>query len=167
MTEEAKPLDCPHSGPNGETDIDGILAMLPHRYPFLLVDKLLEVVPGERVVGVKNVTINEPFFPGHFPDYPVMPAVLVTEAMAQVAALYVVVTELKGDITGKSVYFLGIDQARFRKPVRPGDMLTLIGKPGRRRGDIWKFQCEARRGDETCAEAELTAMLYDSKDRMK
>src|SRR4051794_22259611 len=109
----------------GQTiDIQRIMEMIPHRYPFLMIDKLVEVLPGDSAVGVKNVTVNEPFFQGHFPNHPVMPGVLIVEAMAQTAAV-IVVASLGGSAEGKLVYFMSIDSARFRKPVGPGDQLRL------------------------------------------
>src|SRR3954469_7692129 len=110
----------------GQTiDIHRIVEMIPHRYPFLMIDKLVDVVPGESATGVKNVTSNEPHFVGHFPNRPVMPGVLIVEAMAQTAAV-IVVAALGQSAEGKLVYFMSIDNARFRKPVEPGDQLHLV-----------------------------------------
>jgi 3-hydroxyacyl-[acyl-carrier-protein] dehydratase len=151
-----------HSTQSGMTiDIERIIAMIPHRYPFLLVDRLIEVVPGESAVGIKNVTANEPHFQGHFPDKPVMPGVLIVEAMAQTAAV-IVVESLGKQAEGKLVYFMTIENARFRKPVVPGDQLKLYCRKERQRGNVWKFSGEARVGDTVVAEALYTAMIMDS-----
>ena len=136
-------------------DIHQILDYLPHRYPFLLVDRVLEVVPGERITALKNVSMNEPFFPGHYPHHPVMPGVLVVEAMAQTAAILSFKTMgTKPD--GVSVYyFVGIDNARFKKPVGPGDQLVIDVKlQGNKRG-IWKFSATAKVDGRVAAEADL------------
>ncbi len=146
----------------GETiDIQRITEMIPHRYPFLLVDRLVDVVPGERAVGIKNVTANEPFFQGHFPDRPVMPGVLIIEAMAQTAAV-IVVQALGKSAEGKLVYFMSIDSARFRKPVGPGDQLKLHCRKARQRGNVWKFSAEAQVDGVVVADATYTAMIMDS-----
>lgn len=142
-------------------DIHRIVEMIPHRYPFLMIDRLLDVIPGESAIGLKNVTANEPFFQGHFPGKPVMPGVLIIEAMAQTAAV-VVVASLGNSAEGKLVYFMSIDSARFRKPVEPGDQLHLICKKEHQRGNVWKFSGEARVGDTVVAEATYTAMIMDS-----
>lgn len=139
-------------------DIMRIMEMIPHRYPFLLVDRVEDIVVGESATGIKNVTINEPFFPGHFPTKPVMPGVLIVEAMAQTAAVLVVQTEGK-DIEGRLVYFMSIDSARFRKPVGPGDTLHIKVTKERQRGNIWKFKGEAYSGEALMAEATYTAMI--------
>ena len=141
-------------------DILRIMEMIPHRYPFLLVDKIIEFVPGERAVGVKNVTMNEPQFQGHFPKMPVMPGVLIIESMAQTAACMVVNT-LGKESEGKLVYFMTIDEARFRKPVVPGDCMHIHVKAIQNRRNVWKFQGEARVGDTLCAEATYSAMIMD------
>ena len=136
-------------------DIHQILEHLPHRYPFLLVDRVLECIPGERILAYKNVTINEPFFPGHYPHHPVMPGVLVIEAMAQTAAILSFKT-LGGKPDDKSVYyFVGIDGARFKKPVTPGDKLMLeVSILANKRG-LWKFAGRALVDGQLAAEAEL------------
>lgn len=136
-------------------DIHEILNYLPHRYPFLLVDRVLEVVPGERITALKNVSMNEPFFPGHYPHHPVMPGVLVIEAMAQTAAILSFKTmDSKPD--DKSVYyFVGIDEARFKRPVEPGDQLLLEVRIERFLRGIWKFRGEARVGENLAAEGVL------------
>lgn len=141
-------------------DILRIMEMIPHRYPFLLVDKIIEFVPGERAVGVKNVTMNEPQFQGHFPKMPVMPGVLIIESMAQTAACMVVNT-LGKESEGKLVYFMTIDEARFRKPVVPGDCMHIHVKAIQNRRNVWKFQGEARVGETLCAEATYSAMIMD------
>jgi len=146
----------------GQTiDIQRIKEMIPHRYPFLLVDKLVDVVAGERAIGIKNVTANEPFFQGHFPDRPVMPGVLIIEAMAQTAAV-IVVAALGKSAEGKLVYFMSIDSARFRKPVGPGDQLKIHCRKERQRGNVWKFSGEAQVDGVVVADASYTAMIMDS-----
>jgi 3-hydroxyacyl-[acyl-carrier-protein] dehydratase len=136
-------------------DIHEILKLLPHRYPILLVDRVLEVVPGERIRALKNVTINEPFFPGHYPHHPVMPGVLIIEALAQTAAILSFKTD--GDRADDSsvYYFVGIDGARFKKPVSPGDQLILeVSILAHKRG-IWKYSAAAKVDGQLAAEAEL------------
>ncbi|MCJ9428759.1 3-hydroxyacyl-ACP dehydratase FabZ [Kordiimonas marina] len=141
-----------------EFDIQKIMEAIPHRYPFLLVDKVVDVVPGESCTGIKNVTINEPFFPGHFPQKPVMPGVLILEAMAQTAGV-LAIDFLGDDAKGKVVYFMAIDGAKFRKPVGPGDRLEMKLVKQRGRGAVWKFSGEAYVDGTLVAEASLTAML--------
>lgn len=138
-----------------QMDIHEILDYLPHRYPMLLVDRVLEVIPGERIVALKNVSINEPFFPGHYPHHPVMPGVLVIEALAQTAAILSFKT-MGGKPDDKSVYyFVGIDGARFKRPVSPGDQLIFeVSILANKRG-IWKFAAQARVDGQIAAEAEL------------
>lgn len=145
-----------------EFDITRIKEMIPHRYPFLMIDKVVEVVTGESAVGVKNVTINEPFFQGHFPSRPVMPGVLIIEAMAQTAAVLVVHT-LGAAFEGKLVYFMTIDDARFRRPVGPGDQLRIHVRKDRHRGPVWKFTAEAKVDGVLVAEASYSAMILDEK----
>lgn len=130
-----------------------ILNILPHRYPFLLVDKILELEPGQRAVGLKNVSGNEPFFQGHFPGHPVMPGVLIVEALAQTGAVALLSTP---DLTGKLAYFAGIDKCRFRQPVVPGDQLRLEVTLTKMRGSIGKGQGQAFVGDKLAAEGEFT-----------
>jgi len=140
-------------------DIHEILAYLPHRYPFLLVDRVLEVVPGERIVALKNISMNEPFFPGHYPRHPIMPGVLIVEALAQAAALLSFKT-LGGKPDGKSVYyFVGIDGARFKRPVTPGDQLILEVTFQTSKRNIWKFAGQAKVDGKLAAEAELMCTL--------
>ncbi|MGA1562688.1 MAG: 3-hydroxyacyl-ACP dehydratase FabZ, partial [Gammaproteobacteria bacterium] len=138
-----------------ELNIHEVLKHLPHRYPFLLVDRVLEVEPGKRLVAIKNVTINEPFFPGHFPHAPVMPGVLIMEALAQ--ATGILSFQTNGNLpTEKSLYyFVGIDNARFRKPVEPGDQLVLEVELTRRIRDLWKFKAEAKVDGQVVASADL------------
>lgn len=141
-------------------DIREILSILPHRYPFLLVDRVVEVQPNVKAVGIKNVTINEPFFQGHFPpDNPIMPGVLIVEAMAQVACILAV----KSGVLGKAVYFMSIEKAKFRKPVLPGDQLKFEIAVTHRRGNVWKFSGSAYVGDKLTSEAEFTAMVSDKE----
>lgn len=139
-------------------DIQRILEMIPHRYPFLLIDKVVDIAIGESAVGIKNVTMNEPQFTGHFPGQPIMPGVLIIESMAQTAAILVVQT-LGEDAEGKLVYFMSIDNARFRKPVVPGDVMHIHVKKKQRRGPVWKFESEVRVNDQVVAEATIAAMI--------
>ncbi|MCU0895320.1 MAG: 3-hydroxyacyl-ACP dehydratase FabZ [Rhodospirillales bacterium] len=142
-------------------DIHGIQRMIPHRYPFLMIDRVINLVPNARATGIKNVTVNEPFFPGHFPTDPIMPGVLIIEAMAQTAAVLVVAT-LGSDREGRLVYFMTIDSARFRKPVVPGDTLHVHVEKQRNRGNVWKFSGRAEVGGVLVAEATYAAMIRDS-----
>ncbi|MBF0134999.1 MAG: 3-hydroxyacyl-ACP dehydratase FabZ [Magnetococcus sp. DMHC-1] len=137
-----------------------ILESLPHRYPFLLIDRILEAEPGKRIVAIKNVTFNEPHFQGHFPDSPVMPGVLILEAIAQAGALLASRTDPDA-IKGRLVYFMAIDRARFRKPVIPGDQLRIEMTLLKRRGDIWRFSGLALTDGAIAAEAEVMAMTRD------
>jgi len=139
-------------------DIHRIMEMIPHRHPMLMIDRVIDVVTGVRATGVKNVTINEGFFAGHFPDKPVMPGVLIIEAMAQTAAVLVVHT-LGPDAEGKLVYFMSVDGARFRKPVEPGDQLHVEVVKRRSRGNVWKFAGRAMVGSTLVAEATYAAMI--------
>lgn len=142
-------------------DINRIMQMIPHRYPFLMIDKVVEVVPDVSAVGIKNVSINEPFFQGHFPQRPVFPGVLIIESMAQTAAVLVVET-LGPSSEGKLVYFMSVDNARFRKPVGPGDQIAIHVFKERSRGNVWKFRAEAKVGDTLVAEATYAAMILDN-----
>ena len=142
-------------------DIMRLLALLPHRYPLLLIDRIVEVDGDNSAIGVKNVTINEPHFQGHFPDQPVMPGVLIIEAMAQTAGAICIASTL-GDGGGDSpslVYFMTIDNAKFRKPVVPGDRLELHVRKLKQRGNIWRFACEGIVDGAKVAEAEISAMM--------
>jgi 3-hydroxyacyl-[acyl-carrier-protein] dehydratase len=140
-------------------DVEQIKKLLPHRAPMLLVERLADIVPGESATGYKAVSVNEPFFMGHFPDRSVMPGVLLVEAMAQTAGA-LVVHSTKEEVAS-SVYFLTIEKARFRKPVLPGDLLRMPVKKIARRGPVWKFRGQAFVGDDLCAEAEFSAMTHD------
>ena len=146
--------------PDGSMNIHEILKWLPHRYPFLLVDRVLECIPGQSLRAIKNVSINEPFFQGHFPSEPVMPGVLIVEAMAQTAAVLVVAT-FGTESEGKLVYFMSIDGVRFRRPVIPGDRLELHVKKAQSRGNVWKFDGRAIVDGKLVAEATFAAMIRD------
>ena len=142
-------------------EIDEILTLLPHAFPFLLVDRVIEYEPERRIVGIKNVTFNEPFFPGHFPEKPIMPGVLIIEALAQTGGIlaFKSLPHLKGDVR-----FVGIDKARFRRPVTPGDQLKLVLEVVKHRREIWVFDAQAFVGDEKAAEAQLMAVLQQSEE---
>ena len=148
----------------GETlealDIARIMHAIPHRYPMLLVDRIVDMRKNHSATGIKNVTINEGFFQGHFPQHPVMPGVLIIEAMAQTAAVLVVET-LGPTAAGKLVYFMSIDGAKFRKPVGPGDQMRIHVVKERQRGNIWRFAAEAKVDDKVVAEATYAAMILD------
>lgn len=141
-------------------DIKEIMKILPHRYPFLMVDRVVEMEPGKRIVGVKNVTINEPFFQGHFPGHPVMPGVLIVEAMAQVAGILAYLSS-DDEIRKKVCYFMSIDNARFRKPVVPGDLLRLEMESTMNRRGIWGFNGKAYVDGKLVADADLKATFAD------
>lgn len=149
--------------PAGETtvDINRVMELIPHRYPFLMVDKIEEIELGAKAVGIKNVSINENLFQGHFPSRPVFPGVLIIESMAQTAGCLVVAT-LGKEAEGKLVYFMTIDNARFRKPVVPGDQLKIYVEKSRNRGSVWKFSGAAKVDDVLVAEATFSAMIMDS-----
>lgn len=140
-------------------DVKEIQKFLPHRFPFLFVDRILDIEPGVRAVGLKNVTINEEFFQGHFPGFPIMPGVLIVEAMAQVAG----VLAFCSGVTGNSVYFMSIEKAKFRKPVVPGDQLRLEIGILQHRGNVWRFSGKAVVDEKIAAEAEFTAMVTDKE----
>ena len=140
-------------------DIQEIMRKLPHRYPFILVDRVLELVPGERVVALKNVTIGEPFFVGHFPGHPVMPGVLIIEALAQACAILALVTLEAKEGDGTLFYFAGIDAARFKKPVVPGDQLRLEGEMGRSKRGVGKFTARALVDGQVVCETEMMCAI--------
>ena len=144
-----------------EIDVERIMEMIPHRYPMLMIDRMVDIVAGVRATGIKNVSFNEYYFQGHFPDHPVMPGVLIIEAMAQTAGVLVVHT-LGPDSEGKLVYFMSIDNARFRKPVVPGDTLKVHVHKQRSRGNVWKFTGEAMVDGVLVAEATYAAMILDN-----
>lgn len=144
-----------------DVDIDKIMAALPHRYPFLMIDRIVEMVANESATGIKCVTVNEPHFQGHFPEKPIMPGVLMIEAMAQTAAVLVLESG-KLDPEGKLVYFMSISEARFRRPVVPGDVLRIEVKKIRNRGNVWKFEGKAKVDQRTVAEATYSAMLVEN-----
>jgi 3-hydroxyacyl-[acyl-carrier-protein] dehydratase len=140
-------------------DIAKITSLLPHRYPFLLVDRVIEVEPGERLVAIKNVTVNEPFFQGHFPEKPVMPGVLIIEALAQATGLLAMETE---EVAGKAIYYLvGVDKARFKRPVVPGDQVHLEVSVLKTRRGIWTFSGKATVDGAVCASAEIMCTARD------
>lgn len=141
-----------------EIDITEILRRIPHRYPFLLVDRAEAYKPSESIVGIKCVTFNEPFFAGHFPEYPVMPGVLIVEALAQTGAV-LMSKSLDVDVAGKTILFISLDNCRFRQPVRPGDVLRMPVEVVKHRGDLFKFKGQAMVGDKVAAEAEFAAMV--------
>lgn len=143
-----------------DLDIGRIMEMIPHRYPFLMIDRMIDVIADVSATGVKNVTANEPYFQGHFPSQPVMPGVLIIEAMAQTAAALVVFT-MGAEAEGKLVYFMSVDSARFRKPVVPGDQLMVHVTKQRSRGSVWKFHSVAKVDTVIVAEATYAAMILD------
>ena len=144
-----------------DIDINAIMRMIPHRYPLLMIDRVVDVVENDSAVGIKNVSMAAPHFQGHFPSRPVMPGVLIVEAMAQTAAVLVVKT-LGSETEGKLVYFLSVDKARFRKPVVPGDVLRVYVAKERMRGNVWRFTGEAKVNEVLCAEATFAAMIMDN-----
>jgi 3-hydroxyacyl-[acyl-carrier-protein] dehydratase len=148
------------SGTIDVVDVGRILQAIPHRYPFLMIDRVVEVVRGRSAVGIKNVSVNESFFQGHFPNHPVMPGVLIIESMAQTAAVLVVET-LGPEAAGKVVYFMSITGAKFRRPVVPGDQLRIHVVKARNRGNVWKFHAIAQVDDVSVAEATYAAMIMD------
>ena len=139
-------------------NVTRIMRAIPHRYPFLLVDRIEDILLGEEATGIKNVSVNEPFFQGHFPEIPVMPGVLIIEAMAQTAATLVVLT-LGEAFDGKLVYFMTIDNAKFRRPVEPGDQLRIHVVKERHRANVWRFVGKARVDGVVVAEASFSAMI--------
>jgi len=142
-------------------DIAGIMHAIPHRYPFLMVDRIVDLIPDHSATGIKNVTVNEPFFQGHFPGHPVMPGVLIIESMAQTAAVLVVET-LGPKAAGRIVYFMTIENAKFRRPVVPGDQLHVHITKERQRGNVWKFRATARVDGTSVAEATYSAMIMET-----
>jgi 3-hydroxyacyl-[acyl-carrier-protein] dehydratase len=143
-------------------DIAEILRRIPHRFPFLLVDRAEDYRPHQSIVGIKCVTMNEPFFQGHFPDYPVMPGVLIIEAIAQTGAVLMSKT-LDADIEGKTIFFMSMDDVRFRSPVRPGDVLRMPVEVLRARSDVYKFRGQAFVGDKLAAQVEFAAMVVENR----
>ncbi|MEK9684239.1 MAG: 3-hydroxyacyl-ACP dehydratase FabZ [Rhodospirillaceae bacterium] len=143
-------------------DINRIMEMIPHRYPFLMIDRVLNIVPDQSATGVKNVTVNETHFQGHFPNHPIMPGVLIIESMAQTSAVVVMAT-LGSSSEGRAVYFMSIENARFRKPVVPGDTLMVDVQKKANRGGVWKFFAKASVDGSIVAEATITAMLTDQR----
>jgi 3-hydroxyacyl-[acyl-carrier-protein] dehydratase len=143
-----------------QIELERIMEMIPHRHPFLMIDKVVDVVANQRATGVKNVSPSEYYFEGHFPARPVMPGVLIIEAMAQTAAVLVVFT-LGPESEGKLVYFMSVDNARFRRPVFPGNRLEIHVTKQRNRGNVWKFEGVAKVGDAVMAEAVFAAMILD------
>ncbi|TVR98328.1 MAG: 3-hydroxyacyl-[acyl-carrier-protein] dehydratase FabZ [Rhodospirillales bacterium] len=141
-------------------DIERIKEMIPHRYPMLMIDRVIDVVVNARATGIKNVSVNEPYFQGHFPSQPVMPGVLIIEAMAQTAAVLVVAT-MGPENEGRLVYFMTVDAARFRKPVVPGDTMYIHVEKQRQRGSVWKFRAQAKVDGVLVAEATYAAMIRD------
>ncbi len=143
-----------------EISIERIMELIPHRYPFLMIDRMIDIVPGESATGIKNVTVNEPCFQGHFPERPIFPGVLIIEAMAQTSAALVINT-LGEESEGKLVYFMSVENARFRKPVTPGDQLNIHVSRHASRGNVWKFNSLAKVDDKVVAEATYAAMIMD------
>jgi 3-hydroxyacyl-[acyl-carrier-protein] dehydratase len=151
---ELPPVDVP------VIDINRLLKMIPHRYPFLLIDRMVDIRRGHSATGIKNVSVNEEFFQGHFPGHPVMPGVLIVESMAQTAAALVIET-LGSEAGIPIVYFMSIDNAKFRRPVTPGDQLRIDVTKDRRRGNVWRFNGVAKVDGAVVAEALFTAMIMD------
>ncbi|MEQ9519026.1 MAG: 3-hydroxyacyl-ACP dehydratase FabZ [Parvibaculum sp.] len=147
----------------GSADINRVMELLPHRYPMLLIDRIKDMDGNESAIGVKNVTINDPFFAGHFPGHPVMPGVLIVEAMAQTAGA-LVINAMSSDASNKVVYFMAIEKAKFRKPVIPGDQLELHVSKLQNRGPVWKFRGIAKVDGQVVAEADYAAMIREMAD---
>ncbi len=145
----------------GTADILKIMRMIPHRYPMLLVDRVVDIIPDTSATGIKNVTINEPHFMGHFPTRPIMPGVMIVESMAQTAAVLVAYSDRELQESGKLVYFLAIYNARFRKPVEPGDSMRVHVRRSHRRGNVWKFDGRCEVDGKVVAEAAFSAMVVD------
>ena len=145
----------------GVADLREILKLLPHRYPFLMVDKIIEIDGDDSAIGIKNVTVNEPHFMGHFPDHPIMPGVLLVEGMAQTAGA---ICARKAGTGSNLVYVMTIDHARFRRPVVPGDRVEFHVTKQKQRGNIWKFHCDAKVDGQLAAEADIGAMIVKKED---
>ena len=145
---------------NDIIDIDKIMEMIPHRYPFLMIDRVSDLIPDKSAIGIKNVSINEPHFQGHFPDKPIMPGVLIIEAMAQTAGV-LVVHSLGNETHGKLVYFMSVENAKFRNPVLPGDVLKIHVETKQHRKSVWKFDGIAKVNDVIVSESTFTAMIMD------
>ena len=160
MTDASPDSTAPDSA---ALDVEQIKKLLPHRAPMLMVERLTDIVKMESATGWKAVSVNEPYFQGHFPDYAVMPGVLIVEAMAQTAGA-VVMHSLGVEREKSVVYFMTIEKARFRKPVHPGNMLRMPVKALRRRGPVWRFEGQAFVGDTLCAEAEFSATIFDGAE---
>ena len=141
-------------------DIKEIMGILPHRFPFLLIDRIVEMEPGKRVVGIKNITVSEPFFQGHFPDYPIMPGVLLIEAMAQTGGVLALSSEPE-KVKDKNFYFSTIDKVKFRKPVVPGDQVRFEVEVIKQRSTLWRFKGKAFVGESIVAEGELQGIISD------
>ncbi len=146
--------------PGPDIDYAEVSRLIPHRYPFLLVDRAEDYRPHQSIIGIKCVTNNEPFFQGHFPNNPVMPGVLIVEAIAQTGAV-LMSKSLNADVTGKTIFFMSLDNCRFRQPVRPGDVLRMYVEVLRARSDVFKFKGRALVGEKVAAEAEFAAMVVD------
>lgn len=153
------------TNPPSKIDINGIMKMLPHRFPMLLIDRVIELNPGQGVVALKNVTINEDFFNGHFPNHPIMPGVLIIEAMAQAAGVFVMSSSEGIDPNDHVVYFMSIEEAQFRKPVVPGDSLYLHIETVKNRGAVWKMKGEARVDGQRVANAIFSAMIVKNEHK--
>jgi 3-hydroxyacyl-[acyl-carrier-protein] dehydratase len=157
-------MDAPQPSSTGDTvaivDIQQIMHAIPHRYPFLLIDRVVDLIRNVSAIGIKNVSVNEAFFAGHFPNHPVMPGVMIIESMAQTAAVLVVET-LGPEAAGKVVYFMSIEGAKFRRPVVPGDQVRVHVAKERNRGNVWKFHGIARVDGVSVAEATFAAMIMD------
>lgn len=143
-------------------DLTEIMEMIPHRYPFLLIDKIIDFIPKEKAVSIKNVTANEQFFVGHFPQKPIMPGVLIIESMAQTCAICAIAS-LGEEFKGKAVYFTSINEAKFRKPVVPGDVLQIQVLVSRIRSLFWMFTCQAIREENVISEAKISATIENSQ----
>lgn len=149
------------TAPDDVIDITEVLRLIPHRYPFLLIDRAEDYRPHESIVGIKSVTMNEPFFIGHFPGNPVMPGVLIVESLAQAGAV-LMSKSLNANVDGKTIFFMSLDNCRFRQPVRPGDQLRLKVEVLKARSKLFKFKGEALVGDKIAAEAEWAAMVVET-----